>query len=860
MLRIEPRFSASELVAYHGDDFIDDCQRRSESLGGTWFGKGAVSLGLAGQVKRLPFRRLCENKHPKTRHRLTQRSSACRRVAFDLVTSAPKSVSIMYLVMGDERVQQAHRKATAVMLGKAEELASARVRRAGENADRHTGNLVAAVFEHRTSRDDDPQLHSHAVVFNMTHDATEGIRKALEPRQIFKRSKFLTEIYRAVLVAELHRLGYPTYRTHDGFEIVGVNRDVIDVFSKRHAEIDQREAGLGSSGNPRLRATIAHRYRQPKGKVTAEIDGLRIQWMNQLSSAQSAQLEKVRAGAIAPIHTRKMRPGRALRMAAEHLFEHRSSIRTHHLFAEALAVSEGGCDVASLEQALALDRRFFRFDDLVFTRKDALAEFHLVMAVWDGINQAKPFIALPALSPHLTLEHRRALLHVLGSHDQINLLSGPAGSGKTSVQVELVRVLEASDQPVVIAAPTTAAVNVLKAAGFKAVTLQHLLRTKGRRYVTKNSVLLLDEAGQVSVAQMAAFFKLARKFHARVILVGDSRQHKSVEAGDALRILERHSKLHRAELSSIHRQTFPSYRQAIERIWQGNATGGFQALDRLGWIKELAEDDLRYKAVAERFGLCRKDGRSVLAVCATWREGHQVNEQIRERLRLDGFISGEDHAVDVLHPLHLTKAKRSQVHNYQPGYVITFRHRVDGFAPTDSLTVTGVEGSKLIVRTVHGLTIPLRLSRYAKDFSVFTPRRISLAQGDQVLILENRSLGCGNNTGLCNGELATIRRIGPSGDISLQDGRMIPANFRHFTHGYAITSQRAQAQTVDEVILAIDAQSAFCTSKAETFYVGASRGRERCTIFTDDKDLLLGAFTSSGERPGAFDLIPRTSP
>lgn len=89
---------------------------------------------------------------------------------------------------------------------------------------------------------------------------------------------------------------------------------------------------------------------------------------------------------------------------------------------------------------------------------------------------------------------------------------------------------------------------------------------------------------------------------------------------------------------------------------------------------------------------------------------------------------------------------------------------------------------------------------------------------------------------------------------------MIPTRFRHFTHGYAITSQRAQAQTVDEVLLAVDAQSAFCAATAQTLYVAASRGRDRCTIFTDDKELLLDAFARSGERLGAFDLIRPENP
>ena len=109
---------------------------------------------------------------------------------------------------------------------------------------------------------------------------------------------------------------------------------------------------------------------------------------------------------------------------------------------------------------------------------------------------------------------------------------------------------------------------------------------------------------------------------------------------------------------------------------------------------------------------------------------------------------------------------------------------------------------------------------------------------------------------LTNGELVDVKDVLASGDIKLKDGRVIPASFGHFTHGYAITSQSAQGLTVDHVFLSVDALSALtATATAETFYVGVTRGKRQCSIYTDAKDLLADAFSRSGEREAAMEFL-----
>jgi hypothetical protein len=161
---------------------------------------------------------------------------------YDLTISAPKSLSVMALVAGDERLIAAHDKAVTATLEAAEQLAAVRVRK-GAAADtrqsRVTGNMVCAIFPHRESRALDPQLHHHCVVFNVTFDPVEKRMKALEARPFYDHAQDLTQLYRAHLAESLHALGYDTYLDrHRCVQIRGVDAAVLSRFSKRAAQRD----------------------------------------------------------------------------------------------------------------------------------------------------------------------------------------------------------------------------------------------------------------------------------------------------------------------------------------------------------------------------------------------------------------------------------------------------------------------------------------------------------------------------------------------------------------------------------------------------------------------------------------------
>jgi conjugative relaxase-like TrwC/TraI family protein len=197
---------------------VGDYYAESGQVAGEWIGKGAEMLGLAGVVGQSEFVALCDNTHPRTGALLTRRLNhtrtvnggtedehqvADRRVFYDFTFSPPKSVSIAALVGGDAHIVAAHREAVRIAVCELEAFAATRVRTAGSSSDRTTGNIVAALFQHDTSRALDPHLHTHCIIFNATHDADERHWKALQNYQMLVAQKYVENVYYHELAREL---------------------------------------------------------------------------------------------------------------------------------------------------------------------------------------------------------------------------------------------------------------------------------------------------------------------------------------------------------------------------------------------------------------------------------------------------------------------------------------------------------------------------------------------------------------------------------------------------------------------------------------------------------------------------------
>ena len=275
LITIKAQSSPQNAARYFSEHLShDDYYTEKEQTVGRWYGKTCDSLGIQAEspVEKKQFAALCKGFHPDGQTKLTQRQKENRRCLYDLTVSAPKSVSIMALVGGDARLIAAHEKAVTAALEAAEDLARVRVRKgaaASTNQRRPTGNLIAARFQHKESRALDPQLHTHCIVFNVTHDPVEKRLKALDARTLYDQSNQLTQTYRDHLTKSLRKLGYETrLDQHKCPQILGVDESLIDLFSKRGRSIAQkvtaRETKLGRKLNNNEISVLAHTGRDKK--------------------------------------------------------------------------------------------------------------------------------------------------------------------------------------------------------------------------------------------------------------------------------------------------------------------------------------------------------------------------------------------------------------------------------------------------------------------------------------------------------------------------------------------------------------------------------------------------------------------
>lgn len=857
----------------HSDYFAE-----GQRIIGSWQGRGAAELGLVGEVRAEQFEAIRQGLHPETGEHLRPRQSADRlsaggeiqsrgRHLYDFTLSAPKSISVMAALGEDDRLVRAHQQAVETAFKELEAMAAARVRIDGANENRVTGNLVVAVYHHDTSRELDPQLHTHAVAGNLTYDGTEGRWKALQASDIYAQRAYLTEVYRNALAHEVRALGYDVQDRHDtrgrdlGFEIRGVPEDLLHTFSQRSQQRDHAiERFTERTGRRPTDNEVAILVRETRRDKLIEIstDEVQARQRGRLTSEERQTLTDLRQQAVDAAHDRTrlaFEPAApALRHAEQHLFERRSVVQDHEVLTEALRHGRGSLALSDAKGALALEEAsgaLLRAGHQVATRASLEREEHMIAAINRGIGACDRlggdhvFLASDRLRP----DQRHAVHDVLATRDWAVSLRGAAGTGKTATLQEIQRGLAEAGRDVVAVAPTRSAVHELQTVGFsRATTIAHLLRHPEDQAHLRGSVLMVDEAGMVSARQMTALLDLAERQGARVVFSGDTRQLQSVEAGDALRILERESALRSVSLTQVQRQTSETYRQAIDTLRE-QPTRGFEQLVAMGAVREVAWED-RSRAVAEAWREAHAhpnthgQDRAVLVVCATHDDIAQVTAAIRSDRAQRGEL-GEGVAVDRYVPLHYTDAQKSDPRQFEVGQVLVFHDGTPKGGGHEPLEIVQVEPDGLVARTARGDTRVIAPTE-GRGFEVYERRPLEIAPHDRLLLMANREEPGFHAT---NGEIVTVSRVDEHHRVCLDDGRVLPATYKHVDHGYAVTAHRSQGQSVDGVVIVGERMT------RELFYVAASRGREQLTVITSDQGRLEASVAQSGARQSASELV-----
>jgi conjugative relaxase-like TrwC/TraI family protein len=841
MLRIIQNTSAAGAKSYYS---TADYYTEGQELAGHWKGAGARRLGLEGRVRQAEWDALCDNRFPDSGEPLTLRRKAERRVGYDFNFHVPKSVSLLYGLTRDERLLEAFRASVDDTMRDMEAEMQTRVRKQGRNEDRMTGNMVWGEFVHFTARPvngiPDPHLHAHCFVFNTTWDAKEGAWKAGQFSDLKRDAPYFEAKFHSRLSQRLASLGLEIERTRTGWELVGIDASATDKFSRRTAMIEE-EARRQGLLDPAAKSELGAKTREHKQKELT-LDQLATEWRSRLSDeewrAVRAVAEKIggRVWNEDPDASRE-----AMTLAIQHVFERKAVAPEREELTRALRQSVGRSSVSGIESAARGSGlvRAERQGRWMVTTPDVIAEERRMVEfarTGRGSQSRMGMRQQPIRRDWLNAGQKAAVRHVLSSRDRVTLIRGAAGVGKTTMMQEAVEGMTANGHSVFAMAPSAGARDVLRKEGFeRAETLARWLEDPKLQQETRGQVLWVDEAGLISSKDMVRLFDAAKAGDNRIVLSGDRRQHGSVERGAALRLLEEDAGLVPAEIREIQRQR-GDYKRAVQALADGDTRGGFEQLDRMGWVQEV-DAGARYQRMAEDYVDSVASGAETLVVSPTHLEGDRITTAIRQKLRERKLLRGEERVFDALQNTNLTQAERQDLVNFMPGDVLVFHQNAKGHAKGDRLRV--------------GST-PVPTDQAAR-FQVFHAMPLRLAPGDMLRITKNGKALDGKHR-LNNGDLHRVAGFDESGNIRLENGWKVASDYGHLAYGYCVTSHSSQGRSVDRVLIGQSSDS-FAASSREQFYVSVSRGKKQATIYTDHRDELLRAIDRSDDRLTTFDLL-----
>ena len=854
--------SAEQTFGYFLHEYLarNDSSHRSANR---WHGEGAEALGLGQRVGKRKFISILSGEVPGTDVTLGRVIDGERqhRPGWDMTFSAPKSVSLEALYRGRRAVMHAHDEAVRATLDwiEREHLQTrgydpATGRRPREAAD----GMIAATFRHMASRNNDPQLHTHAVVANMTRNRS-GEWRSVEPTLLKRNRRVFGAWYRNDLARRLRDLGYELVPTTVGglpsFEIAGWSREWLEAFSTRRQDILRymEDAGQEYTTANAQAATLATRGKKVE-RVKGELVRLWRQRVEALGLVEARRDRKARPERV-PERPR-LSPLEAVWQATEHLEERHCVFRRTDLLAAALGRDPGRHSHGELEAAIDRLRRDRHLVDTksgdLTTRQTLEAERDVIAAMRQGRGKAAALpderdVSARLEGTTLTDGQRDAVRTILLSKDSIVGVQGFAGTGKTRMLKEVVRL--AGDHPVIGLAPSSAAARVMALeAGIGTTTLQWMLARYGdlgdaggpelreARERFRGAVIVVDEASMIGTVQMRSLQNVAERLGAsRLALVGDRLQLRSVEAGQPFRLLQE-AGMETARMDDILRQRSVDLKAAVTHMVAGDADLAVQALG--GDVKELPPDRLPETAANLWLALPPEARRRTVILAPTHAQREETTAVLRKGLAEEGVLGGRTLETERFVDRRLTRVLAADPMSYRPGDVVVANRDVYGLGKGEAWRVTG-SGEDGIALERRGAKGGFRPSGNAShNVSVFETRPISLRAGDEIVF--TRNLG---DPGVVNGERGAIEEIGRKRvRIRVDGGRRLSFKtdddgLRHVDHAWTSTVHRAQGLTTDNVIAVLDATS-MMTDRA-LLYVEMSRARDGFVLLTDDTQELV---------------------
>lgn len=716
----------------------EDNYYASGSLDSRWMGEGAEKLGLKGEVASADMDAVRQGKLPDGSDLSRMVNGVNKhRSGYDLTFSAPKSVSVMALVGEDRRFIEAHNRAVAVVMQEVEKLVSARITEEGKTETVLTGNMVAALYNHDTSRDLDPQLHTHALVFNATFAGEKWRSLASDTRMKtgFSENLYATKIalgnlYRSALREDVESMGFETVAA--GKNGLWELKDVpVDVFSSRSQTI--REAA-GPDASAKSRDVAALDTRQAKAWADPEL--LKADWRRRLADEKfdidgyirQAQARVEVPGAVAGghsgIHAPDLSGGASsgeiadeqVRKAVSDTISALSEKKVQFTWSEMLAgtvnrlpsapglfeQARAGIDAAIEGQRLIpLDR-----EKGIFTSDIHLLNELSVHQLAHTAIQEQTVLLFPERAQERDIPAGDAVSVLTQDKSPVAILSGRGGAQALRERTEDVAMMARSQgREVMVIAADGRSGQFMSESPHLAGHVMLRSQMNADTVLPVQGTVIVDRAERLSLKETVLLQEKALSAGAQLIFMDTENRQGT---GNALSVLKEAG--------------IPQYRFYGTQLPEVRLVS---EADKRSRYSQLAQDYVRLSA----------EGRDVVAQVTGAREQQQLTDIIRGSRREAGELGREQMTLQVLEPVWLDSKTRHQRDNYRAGMVMEHwdaekktmtRHTIDRVAEaTNSLVLQGEDGSRLT----------LKVSQLDGSWSLYRSRTLTVSEGDRVRAL-----------------------------------------------------------------------------------------------------------------------------
>ncbi len=636
------KLAATYYQEHSADYYVEDLDHQ-----GQWMGHGAESLGLEGAVVREEFQLSLAGY--VAGHEVKNAGQENRQMGWDLTFSAPKSVSIVWAgadAQHKQEIELAHQRAVEGAFAYLE--ANAFTRRGAGGAIHEEAKLVASRFNHYTSREGDPQVHSHVVVsnFSVRNDGTVG---TIDSRTFYENKMAAGALYQVELAWQMQKLGYEIEHGIKGtFRLSDVSKDAELLFSKRDQQIDAlaQERGIKTYAGTRgiVLATRAN-------KVNCDLSEREETWGREArENSIHLNVERNRLN-----QSQSKSDDQILTEASQKLTVGHSTFKENSLMRETALASLGtrsGAEVRELVQEAQAQGYIVSLEDGALTTPDmAKIELGIMarverMATYQNFNVDEQKVIKEGIDlgngNKIDFNYeQRVAINVATRASALAVIQGRAGTGKSTILSAVRESYEREGFKVQgIALAGVAAQNLQKESGIESQTITSWLR---HQEIDPRTVVVIDEAGMVGSKQMAEVMQKVEQSRAKLILVGDERQLQPIAAGGILHAIDQ-------KVAKIA----PEYSTVVENIWrqreewmqktvtlaaQGKTGEALEALDhnkKIDFYRNSSE--ARTALVGEFIEQNKNDFSKGIILTNIKHDADKINMEIREKLKEMGVV------------------------------------------------------------------------------------------------------------------------------------------------------------------------------------------------------------------------------